>query len=570
VSEDGYALMQSCRLLETNSTSILDESVRVAESALAGTLIEDFLADQGDLTAVERFARFHDHEHTPERGGRYSALLPSRPPGPGQQLAFEVDLDRCSGCKACVSACHSLNGLDEGEVWREVGLILGGPPGLPVIQHVTTACHHCVDPACLNACPVDAYEKDPITGIVKHLDDQCFGCQYCMLACPYDAPKFHPVKGIVRKCDMCSDRLNAGEAPACVQGCPTQAIRIRVVDLSEVEEIAAADRFLPTAPDPLHTLPTTRYLSRQPLPGEARPADHFRNAPEHAHAPLVVMLVLTQLSVGGFVVDGLLRLAGSSGGVDSLLRIGISLGFGFLGLAASVLHLGRPQYAFRALIGLRHSWLSREVAAFGLYGLLASVFVFMETAGSFWLHARPRVEITLDAIVVIVGGFGIFSSVMVYHVVNRPFWHASRSGTKFAATTLVLGLATAILASAWLGTSADRRIVLALIACASAKLLIDASIFLHRRDPRLSLLRRTAELLQGSLARPTMARVALGVVGGLILPLVLAVAESASSRTVCAGIATASFLTLLGGELLERVLFFTAVVRPKMPGGMMP
>ena len=39
------------------------------------------------------------------------------------------------------------------------------------------------------ACPVNAYEKDPTTGIVKHLDDQCFGCQYCPMACPYDVPK---------------------------------------------------------------------------------------------------------------------------------------------------------------------------------------------------------------------------------------------------------------------------------------------------------------------------------------------------------------------------------------------
>ena len=42
---------------------------------------------------------------------------------------------------------------------------------------------------CLNGCPVLAYEKDPVTGIVRHLDDQCIGCQYCMLKCPYDVPQ---------------------------------------------------------------------------------------------------------------------------------------------------------------------------------------------------------------------------------------------------------------------------------------------------------------------------------------------------------------------------------------------
>jgi Fe-S-cluster-containing dehydrogenase component len=243
--------------------------------ALIGALLDE----QGDLTAVERFAQFHEDVSGPLQSRFYSSLLPAQPPGPGQQYAFEVDLDRCSGCKACVAACHALNGLDDDEAWREVGLIVGGAPGLPVLQHVTTACHHCLDPACLNACPVDAYEKDPVTGIVKHLDDQCFGCQYCTLACPYDAPKFHAGKGIVRKCDMCGDRLKVGEAPACVQGCPHEAIRIRVVDRAAVLAGAELNAFLPTAPDPGYTLPSTRYVTLQPLPAPVRAADHHHSEP---------------------------------------------------------------------------------------------------------------------------------------------------------------------------------------------------------------------------------------------------------------------------------------------------
>ena len=52
-----------------------------------------------------------------------------------------------------------------------------------------------------------AYEKDPVTGIVRHLDDQCIGCSYCILKCPYDVPKYSRARGIVRKCDMCHSRL---------------------------------------------------------------------------------------------------------------------------------------------------------------------------------------------------------------------------------------------------------------------------------------------------------------------------------------------------------------------------
>ena len=81
-------------------------------------LLDQVLAAQRDMSAVERFAQLHDDVNTPLMEPYYRALLPVTAPGPGQQFAFEVNLDACSGCKACVTACHSLNGLDEGETWR--------------------------------------------------------------------------------------------------------------------------------------------------------------------------------------------------------------------------------------------------------------------------------------------------------------------------------------------------------------------------------------------------------------------------------------------------------------------
>src|SRR5579863_897739 len=186
------------------------------------TLVDVLLAEQGSMTAVDRFTRTQAREETPESAGFYRDLIPLDAPAPGEQYAFEVDLDRCSGCKACVTACHSLNGLDDGESWREVGLLYSGDWRAPFQANITTACHHCVDPGCLSGCPVLAYDKDPVTGIVRHLDDQCIGCHYCVMKCPYDVPKYSVKRGIVRKCDMCSSRLSQGEAPACVQACPSQ------------------------------------------------------------------------------------------------------------------------------------------------------------------------------------------------------------------------------------------------------------------------------------------------------------------------------------------------------------
>src|SRR4029079_12021736 len=136
-------------------------------------LIDALLADQRELSAADRFARKHENHDFPGQAKYYRDLIPLSATKPGEQYAFEVDLDRCSGCKACVTACHSLNGLSEHETWRAVGTLHGGTAAAPFQATVTTACHHCVDPGCLNGCPVLAYEKDPATGIVKHLDDQC-------------------------------------------------------------------------------------------------------------------------------------------------------------------------------------------------------------------------------------------------------------------------------------------------------------------------------------------------------------------------------------------------------------
>ena len=155
-------------------STILEEE---NETTTGQWLIKTFLAEQPVPTAVDRFSQRHTRNEEPLQAKYYRDLIPSTAPGAGEQYAFEVDLDSCSGCKACVTACHNLNGLEADELWRNVGLLHGGSSELPVMQHVTTACHHCIEPACLDGCPVNAYEKDPQTGIVRHLDDQCIGCQ---------------------------------------------------------------------------------------------------------------------------------------------------------------------------------------------------------------------------------------------------------------------------------------------------------------------------------------------------------------------------------------------------------
>jgi DMSO reductase anchor subunit/ferredoxin len=442
------------------------------------------------------------------------------------------------------------------------------------------------------ACPVNAYEKDPATGIVKHLDDQCFGCQYCTMACPYDVPKYHPGKGIVRKCDMCSSRLAVGDPPACVQACPHQAIMIRVVNQQQVIEDAEAAVFLPAAPDPQITLPTTIYKTRHPFPRNLLPTDYLRVNPQHAHLPLVIMLVLTQLSVGAFIAGLVCERLVSVPLALALrpLQAADALMFGLVALAASLFHLGRPQFAFRAVLGLRHSWLSREIVAFGVFAALASIYA----AAVFVTQHVPRESVGLcgngarwvDLLgwsVATSGTIAVFCSIMIYVFTQRECWSPLRVSVRFVLTAALLGIAATwlsilvmILASpsellSDLVREFGPTLCRTLILVALVKLAWEGAIFRHLLFRRNTPLRRSALLLSRDLSSLTLARFALGLLGGVLMPAMLLGQYATASRetapvqfVLMTGLL---FLACLAGELLERYLFFAACAAPRMPGG---
>jgi formate dehydrogenase iron-sulfur subunit len=522
------------------------------------TLIDELLAEQRDLSAVSRF--FHWHETHAQNGApalasHYRSLLPATPPARGEQYAFEVDLDKCSGCKACVTACHSLNGLDDNETWRDVGLLLSDDWRRPFQQTITTACHHCADPGCANGCPVLAYDKDPLTGIVRHLDDQCIGCQYCVMKCPYEVPKYSAARGIVRKCDMCHSRLAVGEAPACVQACPTKAIRITLIETEVVESQfrnSGTTTFLPSAPNPAITLPTTRYVSKRPLPATLLAGDQARVAPADSHLPLVFMLVLTQLSVGASIAATFVEPA------KWLVLVSATVGALALGIAS--LHLGKPLNAWRAFLGWRKSWFSREVIVFGAFVPLAAVH-----AGAFWFKPMAAFQPTLAVATALAGLLGVICSAMIYVDTRREFWSAAQTFGKFLGTMLLLGAAITFV-SCFL-TSAARPPALTALAVflfvvTIAKLAFEHRIFRHLVDeetPALTPLNKSARLIEGQLGLVARTRVACAVLGGLLLPLLLLLNGG--------GFALAVLVLCVMGELLERYLFFTAVAPVTMPGG---
>ena len=535
-------------------------------SEVTRTLVDDYLAEQQRLqTPVRRFSEAHDRQAFAERIQQWRELIPLSEPGPGEQYAFEVDLDRCTGCKACVAGCHSLNGLEEDETWRDIGLVLGGTRSHPFQQTITTACHHCADPACLHGCPVLAYEKDPRTGIVRHLDDQCIGCQYCVLKCPYDVPKYSDRLGIVRKCDMCHSRLAVGEAPACAQACPTQAIRIVTVraQTPEGKLVERAGEFLDSAPAPDYTKPTTRFVTQRSWPSNVEAADAHALRPQHAHWPLVVMLTFTPMAVGCFVSTAALHLENSAAPLAGEAAA-------LIGLVGSVFHLGQPLRAWRVFLGLRRSWLSREAVIFAGWFALATVFTVERSVSRIWsnplrLPGRPWIghgwnwlqqhDHALAAATAMIGGVGLICSAMIYVDTRRPFWKASQTFPRFFGTAAILGL------SCLFALSPDFHYAIGVIASLLLKVAVETRCFrvLDDEDESPSPERSTALVLSGPLRRWTALRYLTAAAVVIAVGAMLAMPAGPLARWI-------SFAVALFSEGLERSLFFRAVFAPKMPG----
>jgi DMSO reductase anchor subunit len=221
-------------------------------------------------------------------------------------------------------------------------------------------------------------------------------------------------------------------------------------------------------------------------------------------------------------------------------------------LGASLLHLGRPRYGYRAVIGLRHSWLSREVVAFGAFTGLAVPYAL-----ALWLDwpITGRAVDALGIMVAATGVVGLWSSVMIYATTHRRSWRTTTVAWKFSLTAAVCGLATVL----WASTLSSRpigRSALATLALLMAVKLV-AEVAVSRQDAAL--------LLSLDLRRTTIGRAAAGLAGGVLLPLTLASTTFADGRTTWLGAAalTLALLLIVAGELLERSLFFTTASPPR-------
>jgi Fe-S-cluster-containing dehydrogenase component len=210
-----------------------------------------------------------------------------------------IDLDRCTGCQACVAACHAENNLSvsnpeqaaKGRAvhWIRVDRYYEGEFPDVRVKYRPVLCQQCDEAPCEPVCPVYATYKNP-EGLNVQVYNRCVGTRYCANNCPYSVRFFNwfdpewpePLQlqhnpdvsiregGVMEKCTFCIQRIKRAEEdgvndiqPACVQSCPAEAMVFGDLNDSESKVSALAGsgratRFL----EELGTKPKVFYLER--------------------------------------------------------------------------------------------------------------------------------------------------------------------------------------------------------------------------------------------------------------------------------------------------------------------
>ncbi len=296
-------------------------------------------------------------------------------------MGFTLDLNRCTGCRACELACSTENNLGFGRSWRRIETFNTERDPRAPHHHLSIACNHCENAPCVAACPAGAITRDEAAGLVTLNPDRCMGCGYCAWVCPFEAPTLDDRDGLMGKCTLCPDRTAQGESPACVEACPTDALGLG--DLGLAELTASAPGFPETTAKPSMRFKPLRAGTEPPettwtVDTEVLAAFDAARRPQTMGAdlrhewPLVVFtLVATALvALQTAVVFG--------AGVPRL-----SLALAAVAAAGiSTLHLGRPERAWRAVTGFNSSWLSREIVIYGAFAGLLGLQVVVPNVSS--------------------------------------------------------------------------------------------------------------------------------------------------------------------------------------------
>lgn len=153
-------------------------------------------------------------------------------PVPDKEFIIAFHPEKCTQCHGCEIACKTWRGLGYGVQYRRVlNIWQGAYPQVKSIS-LSLACLHCLEPACVAACPQEAISKRMQDGLVLVDETLCTGCGTCAEACAFGVPQIGD-NGTMHKCDLCRGQPLARALPPCVDTCPGEALSLIEVKPSE-------------------------------------------------------------------------------------------------------------------------------------------------------------------------------------------------------------------------------------------------------------------------------------------------------------------------------------------------
>ena len=200
---------------------------------------------------------------------------------------------------------------------------------------------------------------------------------------------------------ICHNRMANNEAPACAQACPTEAIKITIVDQDKPDR--EVHEFLPDTIDPGYTRPTTQYVSSKEVPQNAEAADHNSLRPQHAHLSLYFLYsylpkLPSVLSEHSCLIQ------------DPSLNLILALVTGLIGLGLGTFPLGQTTQGLAFLPRLTQIVAQSRYLVFGAYTPLIKVLV---AAQYFFPDYSTLIQLGAGAAFA-TGLLGVFCSAMIY------------------------------------------------------------------------------------------------------------------------------------------------------------